>query len=59
REHTGDPVPVVLWGPYIRIDDVKKYSERSCAHGGLGRIRGRDLMHTIANMLGKMRKFGA
>ena len=59
REHTGDPVPVALWGPYVRTDNVEKYSERSCARGGLGRIRGRDLMHTIANMLGKMRKFGA
>ena len=59
KEHTGDPVPVALWGPYVRTDDVKEYSERSCACGGLGRIRGRDLMYTIANMLGKMRKFGA
>jgi len=57
--HTGDPVPVAIVGPYVRVDDVEKYSERSCAKGGLGRIRGRDLMHTIANWLGKMRKFGA
>jgi len=57
--HTGDPVPVAIIGPYVRTDDVEVYSERSCAKGGLGRIRGRDLMRTIANWLGKMRKFGA
>lgn len=57
--HEGDPVPIAITGPYVRTDEVKKYDERSCATGGLGRIRGVDLMPILMNMLGKTKKFGA
>jgi 2,3-bisphosphoglycerate-independent phosphoglycerate mutase len=57
--HEGDPVPIVITGPYVRRDDVEKFDERSCARGGLNRIRGADLMHTLMNLLGKTKKFGA
>lgn len=57
--HEGDPVPVVIAGPYVRCDDVKEFSERSCAKGGLNRIKGRDLMPILMNLIGKTRKFGA
>lgn len=59
REHEGDPVPLVLCGPYVRTDDVTQFDERACAKGGLGRIRGKDLMPTIMNLLGKVKKYGA
>jgi len=58
-EHEGDPVPVAMAGPGVRTDDVKEFGERTCAKGGLGRIRGIDLMPTIMNLLGKTKKFGA
>jgi len=58
-EHEGDPVPLVLHGPFVRTDDVTAFDERACAKGGLGRIRGRDLMPTLMNLLGKVRKYGA
>ena len=57
--HEGDPVPIAIAGPYVRCDDVEKYDERSCAKGGLGRIRGLDLMPILMNFLGKTKKFGA
>jgi 2,3-bisphosphoglycerate-independent phosphoglycerate mutase len=57
--HQGDPVPVVISGPYVRVDDVKDFDERSCAKGGLHRIRGMDLMPTLMDLLGKSKKFGA
>jgi 2,3-bisphosphoglycerate-independent phosphoglycerate mutase len=59
KEHEGDPVPVVICGPEVRLDDVKEFSEKTCAKGGLGRIRGKDLMPIIMNLLGKTKKFGA
>jgi 2,3-bisphosphoglycerate-independent phosphoglycerate mutase len=59
REHEGDPVPVVIYGPEVRTDDVKEFTEGACAKGGLGRIRGKDLLPIIMNLLGKTRKFGA
>jgi len=58
-EHEGDPVPVAITGPGVRTDDVKEFCERTCAKGGLGRIRGMDLMPIIMNLLGKTKKFGA
>ena len=59
REHEGDPVPVAIAGPGVRTDEVKEFGERACARGGLGRIRGVDLMPIVMNLLGKVKKFGA
>lgn len=38
--HSGEPVPVLLSGPSIRIDETKIFSEREAATGALGRIAG-------------------
>jgi 2,3-bisphosphoglycerate-independent phosphoglycerate mutase len=59
REHTGDPVPVVISGAGVRGDDVEAYNERAVAKGGLGRIRGKDLLPILADLMGKGKKFGA
>lgn len=59
RNHEGDPVPVAIMGPQVRRDNVKEYGERSCAQGGLGRIKGVDLMPILMNLIGRTRKFGA
>lgn len=50
-EHSGDPVPVFLSGPGLRTDSVASYGERSCACGGLGRIRCHDFVATIFDYL--------
>jgi 2,3-bisphosphoglycerate-independent phosphoglycerate mutase len=59
RNHEGDPVPVAIAGPYLRVDDVTKYDERACAKGGLHRIRGLELMPILMGLLGKTEKFGS
>ena len=59
KEHAGDPVPIALSGPGVRRDEVKSFDERSCARGGLGYIRGRELVPILANLMGRMEKFGA
>ena len=59
QNHEGDPVPLAITGPYVRRDDVEEFDERSCAKGGLSRIRSRDLLPILMNLLGKTRKFGA
>ncbi len=59
RNHEGEPVPVAISGPYVRRDDVVEFGERTCAKGGLNRIRGVDLMHILMDLLGKSKKFGA
>lgn len=59
KKHSYEPVPVVMAGPGIRTDDVAEYGERSCAKGGLGRIRGLDLMPIIAGHMGMSKQYGA
>ncbi|MEM1563405.1 MAG: 2,3-bisphosphoglycerate-independent phosphoglycerate mutase [Candidatus Bathyarchaeia archaeon] len=59
RNHEGDPVPVAIMGPYVRSDDVEEFGERACAKGGLGRLRGKDLMPILMNLIGRVKKFGA
>ena len=40
REHSGDPVPIVISGKNIRKDRVQEYDEIHCAEGGLNRMNG-------------------
>jgi 2,3-bisphosphoglycerate-independent phosphoglycerate mutase len=59
QNHVGDPVPIVMAGSGIVKDDVNFFSEKTCAKGGLCRLRGINLMPIIMNYLGKIEKFGA
>lgn len=59
KDHTGDTVPVVIWGPAVRPDAVMTYGERPCASGSLGRIRGSWLMDLLTNLMGTQEKYGA
>ena len=58
-DHTGDPVPLVINGPEIRVDDVEKFDERSATKGGLCRIRGSDIMNILMDLMNNSDKFGA
>ena len=59
REHTGDPVPVVIVHDGVRVDDVKEFSELEAWKGGLCRIRGMDLFRIALDLVDRMEKFGA
>ena len=56
--HTGESVPMVMTGKYVRRDDVRKFDEVCCARGGLSLVRGRELMHLILNFLDKGKLWG-
>jgi len=58
-DHSGDPVPVVIWGPGVRTDSVTDFGERSAARGGMGRIRGKDILNILTGFLKVQEKFGA
>lgn len=51
KEHSGDPVPILLNGPSIRLDRNDKYNEIDCAYGGIGRITGSDFASIIFDYL--------
>ncbi len=57
--HSGDPVPIMLRGKGVRTDNVTAFGERSCARGGLGFIRGVDIMPQVLNLMGRLHLIGA
>src|SRR3989338_411390 len=59
KAHTADPVPLVIRGAGVRVDDVKEYGERACAKGGLGRINGLQLLPILVDLLGRAKLYGA
>lgn len=51
KEHSGDPVPILICGNGIRKDFVNKYDEISCSQGGLNRIKGNDFINILLDYL--------
>lgn len=58
-DHTADPVPMVINGPEIRVDEVNQFSEIEAHKGGLCRIRGSDVMDILMDLMNNSTKFGA
>jgi 2,3-bisphosphoglycerate-independent phosphoglycerate mutase len=46
-EHSGDPVPVLLSGPGLRMDGTSEYSESGAILGGIGHISGKDFLSVV------------
>ena len=59
KDHSGDPVPIVFWGQGVRTDRCEAYDERSVTSGGLGRIRGIDIINIITQLMNVQEKYGA
>lgn len=49
--HSGETVPIIMSGRYTRKDSVQVFDEISCATGGLGLLRGHELMYMTLNLL--------
>jgi 2,3-bisphosphoglycerate-independent phosphoglycerate mutase len=58
-DHTGDPVPLIIWSEDGVKDSVRRYDEASCSSGGLGRIKGKDLLPILLDRANRSEKFGA
>ncbi len=58
REHTADPVPLLISAEGILSDRCHSFGEREAMQGGLSRIRGLDLMPILMNYLGRAHKIG-
>jgi len=59
KDHSADPVPVLIRGDGVRVDRVQTYDEIACAAGGLNRIRGGDLILILLDLIDRTHKYGA
>jgi 2,3-bisphosphoglycerate-independent phosphoglycerate mutase len=59
KDHSGDPVPLTIFGEGVRVDDVLNFDERSVARGALGRVCGQDVMNLLLNVSNRAEKYGA
>ena len=56
--HSGEPVPLIFYGPGIRRDTVTRFDEIHAAPGALGMVRGKELMYLILNHLDRAKLHG-
>lgn len=56
--HTGETVPLTMAGKYVRRDKVGEFNEITCPGGGLGIVRGKELMYLILNFLDRAKMQG-
>jgi 2,3-bisphosphoglycerate-independent phosphoglycerate mutase len=59
KSHSWHPVPTILASKYCRTDEVKKFGERDCLHGGLGQFEAKHLMTLALANAGRLGKYGA
>ena len=59
RSHSWHPVPVLLWSPTCRPDQVVEFGETYCLRGGLGQFQAMHLMSLAMAHAGRLGKFGA
>jgi len=59
REHSWHPVPVALAADACRPDLAKRFGERECLNGGLGRLEAKYLLPLALAYAGRLQKFGA
>jgi len=59
KDHSADPVPLLIRGEGVRVDDVDRFDELSCARGGQHRICGGSLMPILMDLTNRSHKYGA
>ncbi|MFW9906872.1 MAG: 2,3-bisphosphoglycerate-independent phosphoglycerate mutase [Candidatus Thorarchaeota archaeon] len=59
RDHSSDPLPILMAGEGVRSDHVVEFGERPTMRGGLGHIYGQKVIPIMLGLVGMTHKFGA
>lgn len=59
KTHSWHPVPLLLSARWCRPDGAREFSERGCLQGGLGRLRGKEILPLALAHALHLVKFGA
>ena len=50
KDHSPDPVPLLIYGGNVKADNVVKFGEGECRKGSLGELFGKDLMKVVLRL---------
>ena len=56
--HSGDSIPILFAGMNVLKDDVARFNEREAIRGGMGRLRGLDIMNMALNLTDRANLYG-
>ena len=56
--HSGETVPLLMYGEGVRRDEVQRFDEVSAAAGALGSVRGKEFMYLVLNHLDRVKLQG-
>ena len=59
KSHSWHPVPALLYGKYVREDNIAEFGERACARGSLGIMPAKDFLPLLLANAGRIAKYGA
>jgi len=59
KSHSWHPVPALLYGKYVREDNIPEFGERACARGSLGIMSAKDYLPLLLANAGRIAKYGA
>jgi 2,3-bisphosphoglycerate-independent phosphoglycerate mutase len=57
--HSWHPVPLLISGDNVRVDDCHHFNELECTHGSLGTFPAREVLPIAFAHAGRLTKYGA
>jgi 2,3-bisphosphoglycerate-independent phosphoglycerate mutase len=59
KSHSWHPVPVLIYGKFVRTDGIPEFGERACARGSLGILPAKNIMPMALAIAERVAKYGA
>lgn len=59
KAHSWHPVPLLMYGKYVRPDGIAEFGERACLRGSLGVFPAKHILPIALANAGRVAKFGA